>query len=670
MSSGIGKLKLLDDLPAQAGKDKLYHEVYAEMLKEILISNKPGISIGLFGKWGSGKSTIINLLKQLLPERYKVVIFNAWKARGDSIRRQLLLEVLEDICPEEKCKSFKKFAGLEVIRECIETMVKRQKKNKLAFVATCKSFFSDWSLALPSSLGVICVILAIVFTIKARHYAIACKDAINCNFFLTIATAFFLPAFAFLLVYVINKVKEQYLFLVGNVEMISESQRLKYPEQFKEVFLNNLCAYLKEPGKDRLLVVVDDLDRCDPQTVVQALAALRQLSDSQELAKFLESDDKGCQFLVPCDEEQVVLALETDGYEDNESKTGYHNYHTELLRKFFDVIVRMNDILPDDMTDYAAALCQEAGLKEKECRDIVAIAGARDPREVKKLLNALRISHESIDQRCGKLLPDKKEMPLLVETERLLVALRETVPRAYRFICINSTDINKLIPVADEKNKSFAEEYKKANEMILRAGAVSRVTADNLIYGKLDPELRDLPGGGYLQRSFINQEDAEFSKALSSVSPEGRDRVKNWFLKKSRTAKSDAELRGILRLFLIHAEKYEDDRQYMADCVGGALSPRASLGEALAGFKYFDQLELMWPLLSSAVRSIAIGVFHANFLKNTASGNPELAFLLRHADQQNPAIKESLQAWMLEQTKGTSNDDEFVKRFFDLIPSD
>lgn len=141
MIKDTGKMKLLDDLPAQAGKDKLHHEVYAGMLKEILISNKPGISIGLFGRWGSGKSTIINLLLRLLPEQYETAVFNAWKARGDTIRRQLLLAVLKVICPEEKYKSIAKFAGIEVVQECVETAVRRYKKNKLAFFATCKSFF-------------------------------------------------------------------------------------------------------------------------------------------------------------------------------------------------------------------------------------------------------------------------------------------------------------------------------------------------------------------------------------------------------------------------------------------------------------------------------------------------------------------------------------------------
>lgn len=665
MSKEKPGLTLLDDLPATTGEDRFHHDIYARVVRDVLTSNRPGLNIGLFGKWGSGKSTIVNLLKESLPARYETVIFNAWKTRGDTIRRQLLLAVLKVICPEEKYERIVKFAGIEVVQECVETTIKRRQRTKLALWQTCKAFFSDWSLALPAILAFLFLIVALVFALKAFG------NETHENFYLTVATACFLPAFAFFLLYVIHKIRERYSFLVGNIELVSESQRLKFPEQFKKVFLENLRNYLFDPGKgkERLLVVVDDLDRCDPQTVVQALAAVRQLSDSRELAKLLGDESKGCQFLVPCDEEQVVLALEADDYGDEERKHGYHNYHKELLRKFFDVVVRMNDMLPDDLSDYAASLSKNVGLNKKECREIVSIAGARDPRQVKKLLNSLRLSHESIDRRAGVLLPKKNEMPQLEETELLLVALQETVCEAFKEICANPAYVEEGIPVKDNagsSGESRREEVKKANAIIASAGAVSKVTANNLIYGKLEPELREVEGGGLLQRAFADRDASEFSEAVSALRAKDRKQVKEWLLKKARKSQSDADLRDALRLLLLHGEKDEEARKYVAECVKVAFLSTASLKEVLAGFKHFDQLELMWPLLEEAEMNAVFTAFYGNFKKDSSKANLELGFLLRHANQLPLAIAKGLRIWMAEEMKA-SNEDEFVSRVFGLV---
>jgi len=65
----------------------------------------PGIAdnlraIGLFGKWGSGKTTIINLLRdKLKADKVAFVKFDIWKHEKDSLRRVFLKELVK------QCKS-------------------------------------------------------------------------------------------------------------------------------------------------------------------------------------------------------------------------------------------------------------------------------------------------------------------------------------------------------------------------------------------------------------------------------------------------------------------------------------------------------------------------------------------------------------------------------------
>ena len=63
------KLVLLDDSPAGAdgpASVAFNHGLYAGLLHDILLTNRPGICVGFFARWGQGKSTVVNLLSNVL----------------------------------------------------------------------------------------------------------------------------------------------------------------------------------------------------------------------------------------------------------------------------------------------------------------------------------------------------------------------------------------------------------------------------------------------------------------------------------------------------------------------------------------------------------------------------------------------------------------------------
>src|SRR5438445_10774252 len=98
------KLVLLDDSPAGAdgpGSVAFSHDLYADILRDVMLCNRPGICVGFFARWGQGKSTVINLLKSALSSKATVAAFNAYQARGDSVRRQMLLAILNQIDPDK-----------------------------------------------------------------------------------------------------------------------------------------------------------------------------------------------------------------------------------------------------------------------------------------------------------------------------------------------------------------------------------------------------------------------------------------------------------------------------------------------------------------------------------------------------------------------------------------
>ena len=87
--------------------DLLKTKVYADNLVKI-INNTPSnevFTIGLFGGWGTGKSSIVNTCKDVIEEqskkKVKFIVYDAWKYSNDSFRRMFLLKLQQELKMEQ-----------------------------------------------------------------------------------------------------------------------------------------------------------------------------------------------------------------------------------------------------------------------------------------------------------------------------------------------------------------------------------------------------------------------------------------------------------------------------------------------------------------------------------------------------------------------------------------
>ncbi len=657
------KLSLLTDKAIRKSKDDHFrNELYSNLLRDIIDATPAGTAVGLFGKWGQGKTSIINMLEENPPIDTKIVTFNAWKSKGDTVRRQLLLHVLKKI-ESTKYEEISRFVKPGIPLK-IRTAKEQEpfKGKKLWWLLMVEEKLDWWMI------GVVIAGIMSIGAFMVLFYETLRSPEPHVLTVWSIATLF--PFATSCVVAVFRRLHNRKELLLTSAEPVSDSQRLKYPEQFQRVFEQEVSDRYKD-GK-KLVVIIDDLDRCEPSAVVEALSAIRQFSGTPAFIK----KELNCQFIVPCDEKQVVLALESAGHDAGWEGARCHDYRNEeLLRKFFDVVVRMDEMLHDDLSDYAASLAEQVGLDEKEAREIVDLADARDPRLVKKLLNALRISHEKINHSVDRLLPRKEQMEDLPTTERLLVVLREIIPEIYKMI-VADPSLLRGIPSSQEQTEGKNERYNddhqqlvKANRVILRAGRVSEITATLLIYGRLDPKLRTVPVGGLLVNVFRNSDEKGFNDALTKIRTEDMANVKAWLQKEVVRAKSDASLRKILRLFLSIVEsKHKQSIEVILPCIE-SLFMKASLPEVLSGFKMYQALEIIWPRLKDAGKNAIMAAFHNNFKQDPTKADLELGFLLCHANQLRPAIAKDIRAWLIGETEPSENDNEFVVRVFSLIQS-
>jgi predicted KAP-like P-loop ATPase len=76
------KIQIITDDPAE--EDALYFQSYSENLANIIREAKPKFPIGIFGKWGTGKTTLMKMIKGELEkdkdkDKILTVWFDAWR---------------------------------------------------------------------------------------------------------------------------------------------------------------------------------------------------------------------------------------------------------------------------------------------------------------------------------------------------------------------------------------------------------------------------------------------------------------------------------------------------------------------------------------------------------------------------------------------------------------
>ena len=88
------QLSFLKDAPVLKSEGDyydFYHDYISPALHEITTNQKGIHTVGLFGQWGSGKSTIIKNLEEDYSD-YPLFLFDTWKYQGDPLRRTFLIQ--------------------------------------------------------------------------------------------------------------------------------------------------------------------------------------------------------------------------------------------------------------------------------------------------------------------------------------------------------------------------------------------------------------------------------------------------------------------------------------------------------------------------------------------------------------------------------------------------
>ena len=246
--------------------DYLHFSVISKTVAELIIESRENpISIGVSGSWGSGKSSMVKMIGKELEnknrgdsERYVFLEFNAWLYQGYDDAKNALLQVVTKKLSDEVKKNSQEN---ETLLGRFEGFVKKV------------NWFQVSKLAFPLLLGLLpgavpigsiaSLVNAITGTIKSKEKSQENSEAIT------------------------NAIEA----LGPEIKGLIKDEATKTATQQIEDLRNEFEGILKEL-KIKLVVLVDDLDRCLPETAISTLEAMRLLLFVKRTAFIIAADEQ------------------------------------------------------------------------------------------------------------------------------------------------------------------------------------------------------------------------------------------------------------------------------------------------------------------------------------------------------------------------------------------
>lgn len=308
-------------------------------------------TIGLIGKWGSGKSTIIeNAANKLKKDNIPLFNFDVWKHEDDSLRRSFLLELHRFL--DKEFSNYYRNASIsdqlhsDVIEESEGSKIRRKE-----LIAHAKVLFA--------------LTFAVVSGISIAYFIFLCfgKDIIP---FLkeVVPELTGLIAITFLIMYIEKFVKTTKTRTIAS----------KYidPHQFEEEFV----SILDKLEADRIVIAFDNLDRLSEKDILNTITTIKT---------FLEPFNKKVErkisvvFIVPCD-----YAVVKDALKKNEAG--------EFLKKIFNIIVWIPEFHEIELEKYARGNLVKTRVKcldDPEIASLIVKVFKNNPRQIIQFINTL-----------------------------------------------------------------------------------------------------------------------------------------------------------------------------------------------------------------------------------------------------------------------------------------
>lgn len=300
-------------------QDLLGFEIHAELLKSLITNNELlPITIGLFGDWGGGKTSVMKMVQDLVnPENYEkhsseykkfenvvCLYFNGWLFEGyEDAKSALLSSILLELSEN------KKFG--EKVKEKAKILLKS----------------IDWMRLVKFGINEIALPLMMSTAPGVEKFL---------PILLSSATNFFPSGDS------------------SNNGQSNSDEKLNNTDQLGiRAFRDNFSELLEKTEIESLIILIDDLDRCAPKRIIESLEAIKLFLNVPKTAFIIGADQRIVQYAI-----SSVYDAESIGLQANKSESPT-DFVTDYLEKLIQVPYQLPRLSPNEVQTYMSLLfCQ------------------------------------------------------------------------------------------------------------------------------------------------------------------------------------------------------------------------------------------------------------------------------------------------------------------------
>lgn len=367
--------------------DVLFYEPYADVISEMALNKdyKP-LTIGVFGVWGAGKSTLLKLAEQKIKaedsDKKKTICvnINAWSFEGYEDAK---VAVMESLLQELKA------SAPDIVKGKIKKLLKKVDFFKLTTKAV--------GVAAPIAASVVAgnpLPMIMSFTGNAEEIGQGIKNASEA----------------------VQTLRDDYMKADSDS---SESTVVNNVRTFREEFEEAL----DDKNLDNVVVLIDDLDRCQPERIIETLEAIKLFLSVSKTTFIIAADENVIQYAirkkyppvsnteVNLDREYIEKIIQLPIYIPELSSRDIENYlmllvaqqycSSEQFSKFIEKVKTENIMVSQTLIEYDKLLELTSDFIDSSDRDFFnktaeVIAGIKsivsenlkgNPRQAKRFLN-------------------------------------------------------------------------------------------------------------------------------------------------------------------------------------------------------------------------------------------------------------------------------------------
>lgn len=292
--------------------------------------------VGLYGMWGSGKSSIIKTVENKLAndKNYVFINYDAWKYTGNSFRKDFLLKIAEKIDLINKTDKEKK----SLKEKYYNTKAKNNSKDKIKYGAF-------------SLITGLCMLIILT-------------QSDNPNFKIGIP-------YSVIGIFIVLEWILKFLKYSSETESIQiTTHPLSSSEEFEEVF-NNLCN--KFDYNKKIIITIDNLDRCSSSDAYELLTIIKSFFNKRN----------NLIFLLPVDDSAIKRHFKKIfDYNDEEA--------TEFLSKVINSQIYIKPLQQKNIHNFISNLCSKENVGiNKQTQVTISEFGFNNPRKIIHFINNL-----------------------------------------------------------------------------------------------------------------------------------------------------------------------------------------------------------------------------------------------------------------------------------------